>query len=390
METYNENNADIRLLKVLNGEASEKEIELFSLWLEEGENRTYFNQMKELWNLLSGPKISERELQEEERRFLKYIRKRKQQRRQYRLLRWSAVAAVVAISMVVGIISLPADRKEWAVQVPVQASMILPGDSKAILTTASGDQVALAGKEEQYVSIGQEDYVRSVEGRLIYADTLQQQEKLQYNRLSIPRGGEYTLVFSDGTEVILNSNTELTYPVRFGKKERVVSLSGEAFFQVKKDASRPFYVKVGEVTLRVYGTSFNVNTQDKNVIRTALVEGSVGIKGNGREYRMEPSQLAEFSKTGDFKSLHEVDIYPYIAWKEGMFVFEDWSLEDIMETLSLWYNVDVFYASEKIKGYHFTGHMPRYQQIDKILNAISRMVKVNFTITGRTIVVSSL
>ena len=117
METYNENNADIRLLKVLNGEASEKEIELFSLWLEEGENRTYFNQMKELWNLLSGPKISERELQEEERRFLKYIRKRKQQRRQYRLLRWSAVAAVVAISMVVGIISLPADRKERAVQV---------------------------------------------------------------------------------------------------------------------------------------------------------------------------------------------------------------------------------------------------------------------------------
>ena len=390
METYNENNADIRLLKVLNGEASEKEIELFSLWLEEGENRTYFNQMKELWNLLSGPKISERELQEEERRFLKYIRKRKQQWRQYRLLRWSAVAAVVAISMVVGIISLPADRKERAVQVPVQASMILPGDSKAILTTASGDQVALAGKEEQYVSIGQEDYVRSVEGRLIYADTLQQEEKLQYNRLSIPRGGEYTLVLSDGTEVILNSNTELTYPVRFGKKERVVSLSGEAFFQVKKDASRPFYVKVGEVTLRVYGTSFNVNTQDKNVIRTALVEGSVGIKGNGGEYRMEPSQLAEFSKTGDFKSLHEVDIYPYIAWKEGMFVFEDWSLEDIMETLSLWYNVDVFYASEKIKGYHFTGHMPRYQQIDKILNAISRMVKVNFTITGRTIVVSSL
>ena len=390
METYNENNADIRLLKVLNGEASEKEIELFSLWLEEGENRTYFNQMKELWNLLSGPKISERELQEEERRFLKYIRKRKQQWRQYRLLRWSAVAAVVAISMVVGIISLPADRKERAVQVPVQASMILPGDSKAILTTASGDQVALAGKEEQYVSLGQEDYVRSVEGRLIYADTLQQEEKLQYNRLSIPRGGEYTLVLSDGTEVILNSNTELTYPVRFGKKERVVSLSGEAFFQVKKDASRPFYVKVGEVTLRVYGTSFNVNTQDKNVIRTALVEGSVGIKGNGGEYRMEPSQLAEFSKTGDFKSLHEVDIYPYIAWKEGMFVFEDWSLEDIMETLSLWYNVDVFYASEKIKGYHFTGHMPRYQQIDKILNAISRMVKVNFTITGRTIVVSSL
>ena len=86
--------------------------------------------------------------------------------------------------------------------------------------------------------------------------------------------------------------------------------------------------------------------------------------------------------------MQETDIYPYIAWKDGMFIFEDKSLEEIMDILSLWYNVDVFYTTEDIKNYHFTGHMQRYQQIDRILNAISRMVDVNFNITNRTIVIS--
>ena len=387
MDTYNEE-TNSRLINILNGKASEKEIEEFAEWVKEKDNKAYFSQMKKLWNLLSGPRITPEEFERQEKRFLNYIHHQKRQKRKFQFYKWSSIAAILIISIGISLYlhsNKPATPNTSSLKI---TQTILPGESKAILITATGQQVALAGENSQIVNTGQNSYAKTGEGKLIYTDTIGCEESIEYNRLSIPRGGEYTIVLSDGTEIKLNSQTSLTYPVTFGEKERIVTLSGEAFFQVKEDQNRPFYVKTDGVTIRVYGTSFNVNTHDDESIRTALVEGKIGIKGNGEEYYMHPSQLAEFSKTGELKSLKETDIYPYIAWKDGMFIFEDKSLEEIMDILSLWYNVDVFYTTEDIKNYHFTGHMQRYQQIDRILNAISRMVDVNFNITNRTIVIS--
>ena len=103
---------------------------------------------------------------------------------------------------------------------------------------------------------------------------------------------------------------------------------------------------------------------------------------------MEPSQLAEFDVNGEFKGIRNVNVGTYTAWKEGFFVFENEGLEDILNRLARWYDVDVFYGSEKVKGYHFTGHMEKYEDVEIILNAISKMVGVHFTIKDRTIVIT--
>ena len=121
-----------------------------------------------------------------------------------------------------------------------------------------------------------------------------------------------------------------------------------------------------------------------------LVEGSIGLSAEegGPEYRMKPSQLGEYRRTDASVNVKTVDIEPYVSWKDGFFVFENQTMEQIMNTLSLWYDVDVFYTNEQLKNLHFTGHVKRYDQIDNILKAIKSAVGVTFTIKDRTICIS--
>ena len=220
--------------------------------------------------------------------------------------------------------------------------------------------------------------------------TLGQEVTLAMNTLKIPRGGEFRLKLSDGTNVYLNSASELKYPVCFNEKERTVYLSGEAYFEVTEDLNRPFYVVTEEVQIRVYGTEFNVNTHQPGKVYTVLVDGKVGIKKRGvvEEVTMKPGQLASFDRKEGTIEVRDVDVRQYVVWKDGYFTFENESLEQILNTLSLWYDVDVFFQTESTKHLVFTGYMKRYNDISEILDAITDVVGVNFTINGKTIIVS--
>ena len=225
---------------------------------------------------------------------------------------------------------------------------------------------------------------------IVYSANGNEKRNLQYNVLQTPRGGEYQITLADGSMVQLNSGTQLKFPVVFDKEKREVYLTGEAFFEVQKDEKRPFYVIADGIKIRVYGTSFNVNTHDKERVQTVLVEGSIGLSAEkgGPEYQMKPSQLGEYRRTDASVNVKTVDIEPYVSWKDGFFVFENQTMEQIMNTLSLWYDVDVFYTNEQLKNLHFTGHVKRYDQIDNILKAIKSAVGVTFTIKDRTICIS--
>lgn len=377
-----------RILRILNGEATSEELRQFSAWLKEPENQAYFQQFKELWNLTTGPVASAERTDAGLVRFRKYIRADRYKTRKHRLRRMISRAAVLFIPLSLGAYFFFTATSETHLSELPPVAAIQPGLSKAILTTAEGQTVALSGEGLEKVAVSSGLYVQQKGAAIVYHDSAYQTEDMKYNRLEVPRGGEYKVILSDGTEVYMNSASELRYPIVFGKEERKVYLSGEAYFKVKKQTDRPFIVCANAVKIRVYGTSFNVNTHLAGKIQTVLVEGAIGISGKDKEYRMQPSQLAEFDGEGHLKQLREVDVKPYVAWHEGLFLFEDQSLEEILTTLSLWYDVDIFYASQEVKNLHFTGFMQRYEQIDRILNAISKMVGVQFKISGKTIVVS--
>ena len=308
--------------------------------------------------------------------------------RRRRLVRWSVSCAASVLLCLAGIYYV--DRVTVTPgDVLTVASVIQPGTAKAILVLDNEEQVLLTDKAGLVVENGE---LKAGESGLLYkqADSSPASEEGRPNRLMTPRGGEYKLVLSDGTTVYLNAATTIDYPVTFGADKREVRLSGEAYFEVATEPERPFYVVTDAARLKVYGTSFNVNTYACRGTQVALVTGKVGVREtlSENEHLMAPSQMAEFDREGHFKGIRDVDVMPYVGWKQGRFLFEDESLEEIMYTLSRWYDVDISFASERVKRHHFTGNIERYKEIDVILNAISKMVGVTFAIRDNLIIVN--
>ncbi len=266
-------------------------------------------------------------------------------------------------------------------------SEIAPGDAKAVLVLSNGEKVDLGIKDSLAVDLAGGVRVVNNGEQLKYKGG--QLSTMKFNELRVPRGGEYEVVLADGTVVKLNAGSSLKCPESFGTDKREVILSGEAYFQVTK-SEKPFIVKVGDLMVKVYGTEFNVNAQKAGRIQTVLVEGKVGVKMSGKddEYILSPHQLADYDVNSGRVEVKDVDLTPYVAWTLGEFVFENERLEEIMETLALWYDVEVFYQSTSLKDLHFTGCVKRYQSINQILNALSHSVGVKFGQNGKTLIVS--
>lgn len=266
---------------------------------------------------------------------------------------------------------------------------ILPGASQAVLLLQNGSRVSLDAGSGTQIPVGYSSMATASEEGISYTHS-DKEAVDQYNTLITPRGGEYRVTLSDGTAVHLNSASRLKYPVAFGKTERVVHLEGEAYFDVAKDENRPFYVVTDGLKVRQYGTSFNVNTYSSQHIEVVLVSGSIGVISNSgeKEQELKPGQKAEFNRSSQTLSITDVDIESYVSWNDGRFVFDDESLENIMRTLSRWYDVDIRFVSPQLRNLHFTGSVDRYDTIDRILKAIAYTVDVQIDIRERTVYIS--
>ncbi len=303
---------------------------------------------------------------------------------------WKYAAVLLFPILVVGSWKLMHETEQVSI-VASSVAPIQPGCSQAVLVLDDGRKVFLKEEEEGVISEDKEITVTGEKDRLVYTSSEGKNvDEIRFNELEVPRGGEYKVRLADGTWVYLNSATRMKYPVKFDEKERKVYLSGEAYFEVAKDPERPFFVEMEGVEVRVYGTSFNVNTHQEGNIQTVLVKGSIGVKvlSSGMESMIRPGQMAEFKQGNTKVDVKDVNVAVYTDWKDGIFRFENQRLEDILTVLSNWYDVDVFYQTASVKELHFSGYMERYKDVSVILEAITLSTGVTFSIQGKTIVVS--
>ena len=327
-----------------------------------------------------------RDKKEEFARLENTIQERKSRRM---TLRWSVAASVILfIGLFVGRMV-----NEWRnldeMRMLAETERIVPG-VKAELILSTGERVVL---NQQCVSIEgvnetgiQND---SVTG-LNYTTAKVQGEGMIYNTMRIPVGGFYQLALSDGSKVWLNSMTEFRFPVAFTGEERKVYLTGEAYFEVAPNSKHPFIVVTEEgMEVKVYGTEFNMNTYQHGVVQTVLVSGKVGIRVNatGKEVMLAPRQMAEYSEKTGMVRVEDTDPYRYIAWKDGEFVFERETIEEIMERLGRWYDVKVFYENESLKQKRFTGVISRYEDIEQVLRLIEGPATLRFEGKGNVVTV---
>ncbi|RPE13514.1 DUF4974 domain-containing protein [Chitinophaga lutea] len=293
--------------------------------------------------------------------------------------RYRAAAAAILIGGLSSLFVFRAARnggdKENA---PAATAAIQPGGQKALLTLADGSVVELDSTGAMTIPGQGNANVQAAGGQLTYNDAGSESNAPIFNTLRTPRGGQFKIVLADGTKVWMNAGSALTYPTAFSSTERLVELSGEAYFEVEKDAAKPFRVKVKEMTVDVLGTDFNIMAyEEEAAVNTTLVDGAVKVSGNGVSELLKPGQQASLSRSGGL-TVKEADVEEAVAWKNGLFIFQDADLQTVMRQLARWYDIEIEYegrpADMKLNGAVFRNYS--LSQVLTVLKATGLQFKM--------------
>ena len=317
---------DYRIVRLIQrdllGVLTNEEREELERWIgNAARNARFYREVKDSQEIGARFAIYDKERKEQLlRRFEKRIGHKRSRRVGRRVLKYAAVVMLPLICVCIGVKLL---KKEQKADVAI-VSGILPGGVKATLQIEGGVEIALSSDGNQELMEKTGGRIINSGGGIMYSRDSGVIGKQEYNVLRTERGGEYSVELSDGTRVKINAATSLRYPVTFDREKREVYLSGEAYFEVEKDTDRPFYVVTDAMRIRVYGTSFNVNTYGEKV-QTVLVKGRIGIQGKNSSWECEvnPSELAEFGRDGKFVGIRKVDTEMYTGWKDGVLIFEN-------------------------------------------------------------------
>lgn len=328
--------------------------------------------------LKASSRFSSREAYE---RFRTYCGKRRRMRWRRRL----QVAACLVFLLSGGGAWWLLSRGDGPERRPV-AQAITPITSKAYITLPTGEHVELGRRGKTVVADG--SMIRQDSAVVSYAaDSVAKTEEVVYHELNVPRGGEYMLVLSDSTRVWVNAASRLRYPVRFQERREVYLLEGEAYFDVERDGSAPFIVHTSRGAVRVLGTEFNVNAYDEaSGVVTTLVEGRVRFSGEGKDVILRPGeQVATDGKNA--WQVREVDVSEYVGWKDGVYVFNRRTLEELMEIVERNYDVTLFFANEECKALRFSGDLKKYDELNDFLRFMETSGDVCFVVRDKTVTV---
>ncbi len=265
---------------------------------------------------------------------------------------------------------------------------VMPGRPKAHLVMGDGKAVEL--DETSELGLEEKDGTRigQSKGQLVYDAVAGPSSETIYNTITTPRGGEYQVVLPDGSKVWMNAGSSLRFPTRFSGPDRTVQLTGEAYFEVAQQAARPFMVQVANGgKIAVLGTSFNIMAyEDERAIHTTLVTGKVKvISPSGKDVLLAPSQQAILSRESGTIKVGEADVDKAIAWKGGMFEFNDDDISTVMRQLARWYDVEVKFSGP-VPDKHYTGSFRKQSTLQQALH-ILKTAGIRFSIEGRQILV---
>ena len=326
--------------------------------------------------------------EEEEERGWRQLQQKARSGRSVRKIKWFPYAAAIVLILSVGGVFYFSGDKEQTEILPIAKNEVQVPGSRAVLILPDGRKVDLEN-EVLRSDLAQSDSLLLVSARsLKYRDIDSPDTTEIFHTLEIPRGGEYLLTLSDGTMIYLNSESTLSFPVKFQGKERKVYLTGEAYFKVAKNTEHPFVVTAGELEVLVTGTTFGVRAyKDEKDIQTTLESGQVTVRVEGKSVKLVPNKQVLFNKSTMGLEVRDVDVDLYLAWVDGRLVYDNCPLEKILTYLGRWYNIDVFYSRDELRSYQFSLNMKKHEEFTQVLELIGKTGEVQFEIKDNTVIV---
>lgn len=300
-----------------------------------------------------------------------------------RVLRWSTVAAACIVAAWGSVYLVDRAPRETE---PPREIIALMKPQRPVLKLDDGTTLLLDSLKGDFEEAGAR-VKKAGESTLAYVtEEVTPEIEMSYNTIEVPKGAEFDLVLSDGTQVWLNAHSKLKYPVVFGNGKREVELEGEGYFKVARDAEKPFRVVVKQQTVEVLGTEFNVDAYpDEENVYTTLVSGKVKVDADGQSVVLDPGMQTVVNDKG--MHARKVNVEEIVSWRSGMFVLEDHTLEEIMSKLTRWYDFTVFYQNSSLKEVSFKGKIPRYVSFESILNILEKTGEVKFKVKGKIVTI---
>lgn len=310
-----------------------------------------------------------------------------------RLKAFYRYAVAAAILMVVGVATFFYVQTRQEKALLIAASPIKPGENKAVLVMADGKEIVLDSTLKTAILLALHSGIKSVsDAGLVYSQSNENAEKpASMNMLKTPKGGQYRIVLPDGTTVWLNSGSELKFPSTFSSASREVELKGEAYFEVARYQGKnwDFNVRTATQVVQVLGTKFNINAYDNEAfVKTSLAEGKVKVisEGSDRSFILKPGQESALDKNSNEIKVYDAEVADAIAWKEGLFVFDNENLFTAMNKISRWYDVEIVYQGQ-VKDKALWGTVSRTEKIESLLKTLESTGVAKFKIEGRRVFV---
>jgi transmembrane sensor len=275
----------------------------------------------------------------------------------------------------------------------IQQQDIAPGSNRATLTLANGQKIILTkGLSGKLAQLGNALVQVNSGNAITYTVSTTKSNldiSVQYNTLSTVSGEQspYPLVLADGTKVWLNAESSITFPTIFTGKERMVKITGEAYFEVVHNAVQPFKVTARGETIEDIGTHFNINAYNNEPsVNTTLLEGSVKVSTGSKNVTLIPGQQSLLSSTSNTISIKATDIEDVIAWKDGYFAYKKANINTVMRQFARWYNVNVTYEGA-IPTTMITGKVHRNVNASQALKILTYL-DIHYRIDGNKIIIT--
>ncbi len=308
---------------------------------------------------------------------------------------WAVAAAITGLLISTGYFFLtnraPKDIAKATATISKPNTDVPPGSDKAVLTLADGSTIVLDKSiNGTLAKQGNTKIIQLNTGQLSYKPSAENSSAVLFNSIRTPRGGQYQIVLPDGSKVWLNAASSIRFPTAFKGKERSVTLTGEAYFEIRKDNDMPFHVEAGNVQVQVLGTRFNLNAYaDEAAIKTTLLEGSVKITSRKTSVLLRPDQQAQLIRSDSSCEIHiekDVDTEEAMAWKDEHFQFNNAELKTIMRQIVRWYDIEVEYKGKSVDRY-FTADISRSKNLSAFLK-ILELANISYALEGKKLTIT--